>query len=82
MSMSKEVYDYLQPTLEQIEQMKRLREAAAVVRPVLAAELPPGADRAWVIRNHRTRRCGLTSQSQGTATARRANDVVGGICGQ
>jgi hypothetical protein len=34
----------LQPTPEQIERMRRLREAAAAYRQVLEAELPPGAD--------------------------------------
>jgi hypothetical protein len=52
--VSKDVCDYLQPTLEQIERMKRLRDAAAVYGQAPEAELQDGPDKTWAIRNRRT----------------------------
>ena len=52
--MDASTYDYLTPSAEQIDRMKRVREAAKAFSDVLEAELPDGPDKTWVIRNHRT----------------------------
>lgn len=47
-------YEYLKPTDDQIATMARVREAARVYGEVLAAELPDGPDKTFVIRGHRS----------------------------
>lgn len=47
-------YDYLTPTVEQVERMKRVRDAAKVFGDVLEAELPDGPDKTFAIRGHRS----------------------------
>lgn len=47
-------YDYLKPTLDQMDKMNRLREAAKVYGEVLEKELPEGPDKTFTIRNHRS----------------------------
>jgi hypothetical protein len=52
--MHPSTFEYLKPTDEQIAAMARVREAAKAFAEVLVKELPEGADKTWVIRNHRT----------------------------
>lgn len=47
-------FEYLKPTIAQIEKMARLREAAKVYADILDAELPEGADKTFVLRAHRS----------------------------
>lgn len=47
-------YEYLKPTDDQIARMQRVRAAAKVYNDVLDAELPEGADKTFVIRQHRS----------------------------
>jgi hypothetical protein len=49
----------------QLEQMKRLRQAAAAYGAALEAELPAGPDKAWTIRLHRTT-AAVTGTADGT----------------
>ncbi|PZP61211.1 MAG: hypothetical protein DI604_30235 [Delftia acidovorans] len=46
-------FEYLKPTDEQVETMARVRAAAKAFCDVLAAELPDGPDKTYVIRKHR-----------------------------
>jgi hypothetical protein len=52
--MHASTFDYLKPTDEQIERMRRVREAARRFCDVLEFELPDGPDKTYVIRNHRS----------------------------
>jgi hypothetical protein len=52
--MHPSTYEYLKPTLEQIDTMSRLREAAKVYGDILEKELPDGPDKTFVIRAHRS----------------------------
>lgn len=52
--MHQSTYEYLKPTLEQIDKMSRLREAAKVYGDTLEKELPDGPDKTFVIRAHRS----------------------------
>jgi hypothetical protein len=47
-------YEYLKPTEEQTGRMARVRAAAKAYGDVLAAELPEGPDKTFVIRGHRS----------------------------
>lgn len=47
-------YEFLKPTDDQIERMARVRAAAKVYGDILAAELPDGPDKTFVIRGHRS----------------------------
>lgn len=47
-------FEYLKPTDEQVATMARVRAAAKAFCDVLEAELPPGADKTFVIRGHRS----------------------------
>lgn len=52
--MHSSTYDYLKPTLDQMDAMVRLREAARVYGEILEKELPEGPDKTFVIRAHRS----------------------------
>lgn len=52
--MHNSTYEYLKPTDEQLEVMSRIRQAAKVYGEVLEKELPDGADKTYIIRNHRS----------------------------
>lgn len=52
--MHASTYEYLMPTDAQKESMARLRAAAKAYGDVLAAELPDGPDKTFVIRAHRS----------------------------
>lgn len=52
--MHSSTYEYLKPTLEQIDTMSRVREAARVFGEVLEKELPEGPDKTFTIRAHRS----------------------------
>lgn len=52
--MHSSTFEYLKPTDAQIEQMARVRQAAADYFAVLEAELPDGPDKTFVIRAHRS----------------------------
>ena len=52
--MHPSTYEYLKPTDAQIEQMAKVREAAAVYGKVLEESLPDGPDKTFVIRGHRS----------------------------
>jgi hypothetical protein len=47
-------YDYLKPTDDQVTRMARVRAAAKTYGDILAAELPDGPDKTFVIRGHRS----------------------------
>lgn len=47
-------YEYLKPTDAQIEQMARVRKAAAEYSAVIEKELPEGPDKTFMLRNHRS----------------------------
>ena len=52
--MHPSTFEYLMPTDAQIEAMSRVREAAKIYCDVLETELPPGPDKTFVIRAHRS----------------------------
>lgn len=52
--MHSSTYEYLKPTDEQASRMANLRKAAAQYQETLEINLPDGADKTFVIRNHRT----------------------------
>lgn len=52
--MHSSTYEYLKPTLAQIDTMARLREAAKIYGDILEKELPDGPDKTYVIRAHRS----------------------------
>jgi hypothetical protein len=52
--MHQSTYEYLKPGDEQIERMRRLRNAAKAYSDALEAELPEGPDKTFTLRNHRT----------------------------
>lgn len=52
--MHPSTYEYLKPTLEQMDKMSRLREAARIFGEVLEKELPDGPDKTFTIRGHRS----------------------------
>lgn len=54
MTMHPTTFEYLKPTVAQIDQMAKVREAAKVFCDVLEAELPDGPDKTFVIRAHRS----------------------------
>jgi hypothetical protein len=51
--MHASTYEYLKPTDDQIETMTQHRAAAKVYGDALAALLPDGPDKTYVIRKHR-----------------------------
>lgn len=52
--MHPSTFEYLKPTDAQIEQMAKVRAAAAAYCEALEAHLPDGPDKTFVIRNHRS----------------------------
>lgn len=52
--MHSSTFEYLKPTDDQVAKMARVRAAAKVFNDVLEAELPPGADKDFTIRGHRS----------------------------
>jgi hypothetical protein len=54
MSLHPSTFEYLAPTLEQVDTMTRVRAAAKAFCDVLEAELPDGPDKTFVIRAHRS----------------------------
>lgn len=52
--MHPSTYEYLKPNDDQLERMARVRAAAKAYGDVLAAELPEGPDKTFVIRGHRS----------------------------
>lgn len=52
--MHPSTYEYLKPTVAQIEKMARVRAAAKAYNDVLDQELPDGPDKTFVIRAHRS----------------------------
>ena len=52
--MHTSTYEYLKPTIEQMEAMNKAREAAKVYGEALEALLPDGPDKTYVIRAHRS----------------------------
>lgn len=53
-SLNNNTYEYLKPTDEQIEKMSLVRNAFKVLSDVLEEQLPAGADKTFIIRNHRS----------------------------
>jgi hypothetical protein len=53
MPLHDSTFGYLKPTEPQIEQMARLRQAAADYAAILDAELPNGPDKTFILRTHR-----------------------------
>lgn len=54
MTMHETTYEFLTPTLHQIEAMQVVRAAAKVYSDILEAALPEGPDKTFVLRNHRS----------------------------
>jgi hypothetical protein len=54
MVMHSSTYEYLKPTDAQLDQMRRVREAAKAYGDVIAEVLPEGPDKTFVIRAHRS----------------------------
>lgn len=52
--MHNSTYEYLKPTVLQIEQMAKMREAAKVYGEALDMLLPDGPDKTYIIRAHRS----------------------------
>lgn len=52
--MHPSTFEYLKPTDQQIEQMKLVREAAAIYCKILETLLPDGPDKTFIIRAHRS----------------------------
>lgn len=52
--MHKSTFEYLKPTDKQLEQMNKVRQAAAIYCAVLEDTLPDGPDKTFIIRNHRS----------------------------
>lgn len=71
--MHPSTYEYLKPTDSQLECMARVRAAAKAYGDVLAAELPEGPDKTFVIRCHRSNamwaNVAITRQPDGTPRA-------------
>jgi hypothetical protein len=63
-------FEYLKPTDEQVERMNRVRAAAKAYADILDAELPPGPDKTFVLRAHRSNamwaNVAITRQPDGT----------------
>lgn len=51
--MHSTTFEYLKPTDAQVEQMAKVREAAAVYAAVLLVNVPDGPDRTYLMRKHR-----------------------------
>jgi hypothetical protein len=68
--MHASTYEYLKPTIEQMEAMNKAREAAKVYGEALEALLPDGPDKTFVIRAHRSNamwaNVAITRQPDGT----------------
>ena len=68
--MHTSTFEYLKPTIEQMDAMQRVREAAKAFSAILETELPDGPDKTWAIRNHRTTamwaNISITRQSDGS----------------
>jgi hypothetical protein len=68
--MHASTYEYLKPTIEQMETMNKAREAAKVYGEALEALLPDGPDKTFLIRNHRSNamwaNVAITRQPDGT----------------
>jgi hypothetical protein len=68
--MHESTYEYLKPTIEQMEQMNKVREAAKVYGEELEALLPDGPDKTFAIRAHRSNamwvNVAITRQPDGT----------------
>ena len=54
MALHSSTFEYLKPTDEQIATMATLREAAAVYAMILNTFLPPGPDKTFILRTHRS----------------------------
>lgn len=52
--MHSSTYEYLKPTDTQIETMNTIRQAAKTYGDTLEKYLPDGADKTYIIRNHRS----------------------------
>lgn len=52
--MHSSTYEYLKPTLKQMDDMQILRDAAKTYGELLEKLLPEGPDKTFVIRNHRS----------------------------
>ena len=52
--MDKSTHQYLNPSSDQVEAMKVLRDAAQAYQEVLEKMIPEGPDKTFVIRNLRT----------------------------
>ena len=70
-TLDETTFEYLKPTDAQIETMARVRAAAKEFADILERELPDGADKTYVLRNHRTNAMWanviLTLQTDGSA---------------
>ncbi len=68
--MHPSTFEYLKPTDDQIIAMSKLREAAKIYCDLLDVLLPPGADKTFVIRAHRSNamwaNVAVTRQADGT----------------
>jgi hypothetical protein len=53
MKLDSQTFDYLTPSGEQIDRMRRVRKAAGEFADVLSRELPDGPDKTYLIRKHR-----------------------------
>ena len=51
--MHSSTYEYLKPSVEQVEQMAIVRKAAREYSEVLEKTLPDGPDKTFIIRAHR-----------------------------
>lgn len=74
MSLDPTTFGYLQPAEGQIETMSVLRLAAKAYADALIANLPDGADKTFILRNHRTNamwaNVAVTREADGTPRAR------------
>lgn len=63
-------FEYLKPTDDQIEHMSLVRNAAKVYADALDTHLPEGADKTYILRNHRTNamwaNVAITREADGT----------------
>jgi len=70
MTLHVSTFDYLKPTDEQIATMAQVREAARVYADILDKLLPDGADKTFILRNHRSNamwaNVAITRQADGT----------------
>jgi hypothetical protein len=68
--MHASTFEYLKPTEEQIKTMNYVREAAKMYAEVIENNIPDGADKTFILRNHRTNamwaNVAVTRDSDGT----------------